>query len=153
MLVVSPEGSGAFGDSYVPQVTPLSSAGERHCILPHEESPRGAAEGISFEEVRASQQWDALRRQLPPRFDQWLDGLAEQCHKLEPTFVQVTETVWTRRHELTGSLTETMVAHAQQGEYTRKQRHGPPWDRLLTARAPVPRTVETMVGPVPLGRP
>src|SRR6266536_531527 len=34
----------------------------------------GAAEVISFEEVRARKQWDALRHQLHDRFDQWLDG-------------------------------------------------------------------------------
>lgn len=70
--------TGAFGDADVPQVIPLESAGERHCILPHEESPMGAAEVSSCEEVRAKKQWDALRRQLPTRFDQWLDGLAAQ---------------------------------------------------------------------------
>ena len=46
-------GKGAFGGSYVPQVTPLSCAGNRHVILPHEESLRGAAQLIAFEEVRA----------------------------------------------------------------------------------------------------
>src|SRR5215813_7946575 len=35
----------------------------------------------------------------------------------------------------------------------RRQSHCPQCDRLVTARAPVPRTVETMVGPVPLERP
>jgi hypothetical protein len=44
---------GAFGDSYVPQVTPLPCAGDRHVILPPEESPLGAAQRILFEEVRA----------------------------------------------------------------------------------------------------
>ena len=43
----------------------------------------GAAEVISFEEVRARKQWDALRGQLHTRFDQWLDalvGLVEGDH-------------------------------------------------------------------------
>jgi hypothetical protein len=48
--------SGAFGDSDVPPVTPLSSAGEYHFILLHEESLMGAAEVIAFEEVRARKQ-------------------------------------------------------------------------------------------------
>jgi hypothetical protein len=113
----------------------------------------GAAEIISFEEVRARKQWDALRRQLHARFDQWLDGLEEQLHEPEPTLAQVTETVWNLRHALTGGLTETIVTHVHQGEYTRKQVHCPQCDCRLTARAPVPRTVETMVGPVQLERP
>jgi len=45
----------------------------------------GAAEVLSFEEVRARQQWDALRHQLHERFDQWLDGVEEQLHEPKPT--------------------------------------------------------------------
>jgi len=77
--------SGAFGDSDVPQVTLLYSAGERYCILPHEESPRGTAELISFEEARASTQWDTLRHQLHERFDQWRDTLETPWHELPAT--------------------------------------------------------------------
>jgi hypothetical protein len=113
----------------------------------------GAAEVISFEEVRARKQWDALRHQLHDRFDQWLDGLEAQLQEPEPTLTQVTETVWNLRHALTGGLTETIVAHTHRNEYTRKQVNCPQCDWLLTARAPVPRTVETMVGPVQLERP
>jgi hypothetical protein len=113
----------------------------------------GAAEVISFEEVRARKQWDALRHQLHDRFDQWLDGLEAQLQEPAPTLTQVTETVWHLRQALTGGLTETLVAHAHQSEYTRKQSHCPQCNCLLTARAPVPRTVETLVGPVQLERP
>ena len=45
----------------------------------------GTAEIISFEEVRASKQWDALRGQLHTRFDQWLDGLEEPLREPAPT--------------------------------------------------------------------
>ena len=71
----------------------------------------GAAEVISFEEVRARKQWDALRHQLHDRFDQWLDGLQEQLPEPEPTLAQVTETVWNLRQALTGGLTEAIVEH------------------------------------------
>jgi len=113
----------------------------------------GAAEVLSFEEVRARQQWDALRHQLHERFDQWLDGLEEQLHEPKPTLAQVTETVWNLRHALTGGMTEPIVAHVHQGEDTRKQVHCPQCNGRLMARAPVPRTVETMVGSVQLERP
>jgi hypothetical protein len=113
----------------------------------------GAAEVISFEEVRARKQWDALRGQLHTRFDQWLDGLEEQLRKPTPTFAQVTETVWNLRQELTGGLPETIVAHAHRGESTRQQPRGPQGDRCLKARAPVSRTLETMVGAVQSERP
>jgi Uncharacterised protein family (UPF0236) len=113
----------------------------------------GAAEVIAFEEVRASKQWDALRGQLPTRFGQWLDGLEAQFQEPAPTLAQVTETVWNLRQELTGGLTETIVAHAHRGESTRQQTCCPRCDRVLQARAPVSRTVETMVGTVQLARP
>ena len=48
----------------------------------------GAAEVISFEEVRARKQWDALRGQLHTRFDQWLDELEAQLQEPAPTLVQ-----------------------------------------------------------------
>ena len=76
----------------------------------------GAAEVISFEEVRARKQWDALRGQLHTRFDQWLDGLEAQLQEPAPTLAQVTETMWNLRQELTGGLTETIVEHAHRGE-------------------------------------
>jgi Uncharacterised protein family (UPF0236) len=113
----------------------------------------GAAEVISFEEVRARKQWDALRGQLHTRFDQWLDGLEEQLRESAPTLAQVTETVWNLRQELTGGLTETIVEHAHRGESTRQQTRCPQCDRCLKARAPVSRTVETMVGAVQIERP
>jgi uncharacterized protein UPF0236 len=113
----------------------------------------GAAEVIAFEEVRARKQWDALRGQLHTRFDQWLDGLEAQLREPAPTLAQVTETVWNLRQELTGSLTETIVEHAHHGESTRQQTRCPQCDRYLQARAPVSRTVETMVGTVQIARP
>ena len=113
----------------------------------------GAAEVLSCEEVRASKQWDALRRQLHTRFDQWLDGLEAQLQEPAPTVAQVTETVWNLRQELTGGLTQTIVEHTHLGERTRKQVPCPQCARLLKARAPVQRTVETLVGPVELARP
>ena len=113
----------------------------------------GAAEVISFEEVRARKQWDALRGQLHIRFDQWLDALEAQLQEPAPSLAQVTETVWNLRHALTGGLTETIVEHAHRGEHTRQQSRCPQCDRFLTARAPVQRTVETLVGLVQLERP
>jgi Uncharacterised protein family (UPF0236) len=113
----------------------------------------GTAEIISFEEVRARKQWDALRGQLHTRFDQWLDGLEAQLREPAPTLAQVTETVWNLRQELTGGLTETIVEHAHRGEATCQHTRCPQCARFLKARAPVSRTVETMVGSVQIERP
>ena len=95
----------------------------------------GAAEVIAFEDVRARKQWATLRQHLHECFDQWLNRLEEPLHESAPTLSAVTETVWHIRQELTGSLTETIIAHVHQGEYTRPQAHCPHCDRRLQARA------------------
>jgi hypothetical protein len=93
----------------------------------------GCAELISLDEVRARKQWESLRQQLHARFDQWLDRLEEQWPEPAPTLAAVTETVWALRQALTGSLTETIVMHTHQDEYTRQQSHCPLW-RISTGR-------------------
>ena len=100
----------------------------------------GAAEIISFEEVRARKQGETLRQELHTRFDEWLDGLESQLQVSAPTLAQVTETVWNLRQALTGGLTETIVEHAHRGEHTRQQSRCPRCDRFLQARDPVRRT-------------
>ena len=113
----------------------------------------GAAEVISFEEVRARKQWSTLRQQLHERFDQWLDTLEQAWHEPPATLSEVTATVWDLRQQLTGGLTETIVAHAHAGERQRQQASCPRCARVLKVQEQVWRTVETMVGPVELERP
>ena len=113
----------------------------------------GAAEVISFEEVRARKQWSTLRQQLHERFDQWLDTLERAWPEPPATVSEVTATVWALRQQLTGGLTETIVAHAHEGERQRKQARCPKCARVLQVQEQVWRTVETMVGPVALQRP
>ena len=113
----------------------------------------GAAEVIAFEEVRARKRWDTLRHQLHERFDQWLDTLETQWHEPPSTLPEVTATVWALRQQLTGGITETIVAHVHRGEHDRTQVTCPRCQGVLKAREHVCRTVETMVGPVQLERP
>jgi hypothetical protein len=113
----------------------------------------GAAEGIAFEEIRASKQWNTLRHQLHERFDQWLDTLETQWREPPSTLPEVTATVWALRQQLTGGITETMVKQAHEGERQRTQACCPRCTRVLKMQAHVGRTVETMVGPVELERP
>jgi len=113
----------------------------------------GAAEVISFEEVRARKQWSTLRQQLHERFDQWLDTLAQAWHEAPSTLPEVTATVWALRQQLTGGITETIVKQAHEGEHQRTQTRCPQCTRVLKVQEHVWRTVETMGGPVELGRP
>ena len=113
----------------------------------------GAAEVIAFEDVRARKQWNTLRQQLHARFDQWLDTLEQQWHEPPSTLMEVTATVWNLRQQLTGGLTETIVAHVHRGEHDRQQATCRRCHGVLKARELVCRTVETMVGPVQIERP
>jgi hypothetical protein len=65
----------------------------------------------------------------------------------------VTATVWALRQQLTGSITETIVAHVHRGAHDRQQVTCPRWHGVLKARERVGRTVETLLGPVQLERP
>jgi hypothetical protein len=113
----------------------------------------GCAEVISLSEVRASTQWQRLRKALHARFDQWLDRLEEQLPDPKTSLTEVTEAVWQLRQGLTGGLSETIVEQAHIGERTREYAYCPQCGRRLRARPLVPRTVETMVGPVQVERP
>src|SRR5215475_5571224 len=113
----------------------------------------GAAEVLACEEVRARKPWSTLRQQLHERFDQWLDTLEQTWHEPPATLSEVSATMWDLRQQLTGGITETIVAHAHEGERQRKQASCPRCARVLTVQEQVGRTVETMVGPVELERP
>jgi hypothetical protein len=73
-----------------------------------------AAEVISLDDVRASQQRQALRQHLHERFDQWLDELETQLPEPQPTLAQVSETIWTLRQSLTAGVAQTIVEQTHQ---------------------------------------
>ncbi len=79
-----------------------------------------AAEVIALDDVRASQQRQALRQQLHERFDRWLDELEPQLPESPPTLAQVSGTIGTLRHALTAGVAQTIVEQTYQVE--RKQK-------------------------------
>ena len=113
----------------------------------------GCAEVIALDQVRARKHWTTLRQRLHERFDQWLDQLEAALPEGAPTLGQVSETIWALRQHLTGGVAETIVHQTHHAEQCRPQMPCPTCARLLPARGPVPRCVETMVGPVALERP
>jgi hypothetical protein len=112
-----------------------------------------AAEVISLDDVRASQQRQALRQQLHERFERWLDELETHLPDSEPTLAQVSETIWALRQSLTASVAQTIVEQSHPEERNRTYLNCAHCDRLLKARPAVPRTARTMVGDVELERP
>lgn len=73
--------------------------------------------------------------------------------EVAPTLGQVRATIWALRQQLTGGLAETIVHHTHPEEQHRPCMPCPTCARVLPARGPVHRCVETMVGAVELERP
>jgi hypothetical protein len=113
----------------------------------------GCAEVISLDEVRARTHWTTLRQRLHERFDRWLDQLEAALPEVAPTLGQVSETIWALRQQLTGGVAETIVHHTHPEEPHRPYRPCPTCARVLPARGPVHRCVETLVGAIELERP
>lgn len=112
-----------------------------------------ATEGISFDEIRASHQRQALRQHLHERFDQWLDALETPLPAPEPTLAQGSETIWTLRQSLTAGIAQTIIEQTHQVEREQKSRRCARCERLLKARPAVSRIARTLVGDVEIERP
>jgi len=112
-----------------------------------------AAEVIALDDIRASQQRQALRQQLHERFDRWLDEVEAQLPEPEPTLGQVSETILALRQQLTAGVAQTMVEHTHQEEWRRKCLRCATCERLLRARPAVPRTAQTLIGDIAMHRP
>jgi hypothetical protein len=112
-----------------------------------------AAEVIVLDDVRASQQRQALRQQLHDRFERWLDKVEAALPESALTLAQVSETIWALRQQLTAGVAQTIVEHTHPQEQRRKSLRCATCARLLSARATVPRTVETLIGDIEVQRP
>jgi len=112
-----------------------------------------AAEVIALDDVRASRQRQALRQHLHERFDRWLDELEPHLPEAPATLAQVSETIWALRQSLTAGVAQTIIEHTHQDEHRRQDLRCATCERLLTARPVVPRTVETLIGPIEIQRP
>jgi hypothetical protein len=112
-----------------------------------------AAEIIALDNVRASQQRQALRQHLHERFDQWLDEVEAQLPEADTTLTQVSETIWSLRQGLTARVAQTLIEQSHPEERQRQSLRCATCDRLLSARAAVCRTVRTLVGDLEIERP
>ena len=112
-----------------------------------------AAEIIALDDVRATQQRQALRQQLHERFDQWLDEVDAQLPESDATLAQVSETIWSLRQGLTAGVAQTIIEQSHQEERDRKSLRCATCDRLVSARPSVSRTMRTLVGDLEIERP
>jgi Uncharacterised protein family (UPF0236) len=112
-----------------------------------------AAKVIVFDDVRASQQRQAIRQQLHAHFDRWLDEMEAALPTSVPTLAQISETIWRMRQKLTAGVAQTMVEHTHAVEQHRESLRCTTCERLLRARSAVPRTAQTMIGDIEVHRP
>jgi Uncharacterised protein family (UPF0236) len=112
-----------------------------------------AAAVISFEEARQSYAQTRARQQLHAYLDGWLDSVEAYMPDDTPSLQELTHAVFALRQELTGKITEALVAQRHAQVLHQRTRPCPHCQRLLPARPAPPRTVHTMVGEVSLARP
>jgi hypothetical protein len=108
---------------------------------------------LSLEEFRDAQRRTEVRQCMHDRFDHWLDRLEDQVKDSHPTLEELTETVFALRQEMTQAVTEGLVAQAHRAALVQRTVVCPQCGRLLSARGPQERTVETLVGAIRLRRP
>jgi hypothetical protein len=108
---------------------------------------------ISFEETRQAFAQARARQQLHAYLDGWLDSVEANMPDDAPSLEELTQAVFALRQELTGKITETLVAQRHAQVLHQRTLPCPHCQRLLPARPAPPRTVHTMVGEVSLSRP
>jgi len=113
----------------------------------------GHAQVISLEEFRQACVQAEVRQRLHERIGRWLDTVQASVKEESPTLEQLVQEVFAIRHELTGMIAETLVEQKHAQIVEQQTMLCPRCGRLLHARGPHNRTVETMVGPVRLTRP
>lgn len=108
---------------------------------------------LSFEETRQAFAKTRARQQLHAYLDGWLDRVEADMPEDTPSLEELTHAVFARRQELTGQITEALVAQRHACLLQQRTLCCPDCHRLLPARPAPPRPVHTMVGEVSLSRP
>jgi hypothetical protein len=112
-----------------------------------------AAAALSLEETRQSFAKARARQQLHAYLDGWLDRLEAHMPEDTPSLEALTHAVFALRQELTGRITEALVAQSHGRLLQQRTLCCSDCHRLLPARPAPVRTVHTMGGEVSLSRP
>ena len=108
---------------------------------------------ISCEETQQAFAQTRARHQVHAYLDRWVDRVEAHRPEDTPSLEDLTHAVCARRQELTGTITEALVAQRHAQVLHQRTLPCPPCQRLLPARPAPPRTVRTLVGEVCLSRP
>jgi hypothetical protein len=108
---------------------------------------------ISLEETGQTFAKTRTRQQLHAQLNRWLDRLEAHMPEDTPSLEELTQAVFALRQELTGRITEALVAQRHAHVLHQRTLPCPHCQRLLPARSSPPRAVHTLVGEVSLARP
>ena len=108
---------------------------------------------IAWDETRQACAKTRARQELHAYRDRWLESVEANMPDDTPSLEALTQAVLARRQELTGKITEVLVAQRHAQGLHQRIMPGPHGQRPLPARPAPPRSVHTMVGEVSLTRP
>jgi hypothetical protein len=118
-----------------------------------EEPQMATAALISLKETRQAFAKTQARQELHAYLDGWLDKVEAHMSEDTPSLEELTQAVFALRQELTGKITEALVAQRHAPVLDQRILPCPHCQRLLPARPAPPRAVHTLVGEVSLSRP
>ena len=108
---------------------------------------------IALDETRQAFAKTRARQELHAYLDRWLESVEANMPDDTPSLEALTQAVLARRQELTGKITEVLVAQRHAQGLHQRIMPCPHCQRPLPARPAPPRSVHTMVGEVSLTRP
>ena len=111
---------------------------------------------LSLAPFQQRQQWERFRSRAHEALDELLDRVETQMSEhgsTPPTLMEITEAVSQERSGLTAAVVEAFIERRHGQFLAPEEAACPKCERVLRARPSRSRTVETLLGPVPLERP
>ena len=111
---------------------------------------------LSLAPFQQRQQWARFRSRAHEALDELLDRVETQMSEhgsTPPTLMEITEAVSQEHSGLTAAVVEAFIERRHGQFLAQEEAACPKCERVLRARPSRSRTVETLLGPVPLERP
>ena len=113
----------------------------------------GQAAIYALDHYRETAQKELFREACHRQLDLFLDALEPQMSQSNPTLEELTAVIFSRRNDLIGQLTATIVKQTHADLIEQEYTECPHCGKALKARGKHPRTVETLIGSINLARP
>lgn len=112
----------------------------------------GQASIYSLESYRKTARKELFREECHRQLDIFLDALEPQMSHLNPTLEEITAAIFSRRHEFLGELASGLLKQTHADVIEQQVFECPLCGKLLKARGPHSRRVETLIGKVSFER-